>query len=157
MRISGIVKTSLIAFTVAGISACKKLPYKSVEAIPLTVSSKLNLLHHKTQNIKRDTTYHFFGYDTLEINNKFYSNIREYIKEINESAVKNTPKTKVGKHLERQMIPKRGGGFDQIFVWKNDYKPDYKEQKAVVVSDSVYTTNGSDYYIPVEYYGRKNK
>jgi len=157
MRISKIFKMSFIGLMTFSATSCKKDSYKIVEQVPFNISSKVDLLRHKTSGIIKDASYKCYGYDTLEISKDFYSNQKKYIEYLNKQAQKKTPKTKRGKHLENQMIPKTGGGFELIPVWKSDYKNDYIEQKAVIKSKNIFTTNGNDLYIPVEYYGIPNK
>lgn len=158
MRITKIINTSILGSLIAAsVFSCKKAPYQEVQEIPKRTSEKINLIKYKTGKTLKDSSYQLYGYDTVEINRDFYSNQPEFLNDLTKVAIKKTPKTEVGKHLEVQMIPKRGGGFEQIPVWKKDYKPNYKDQKIVVTSDKIFTTDGEDFYLPIEYYGRENK
>jgi hypothetical protein len=158
MRITRIINTGMIGGLIAaGVFSCKKAPYQEIQDVPKYTSEKIDLIKYKTGKILKDSSYSFYGYDTVEINRDFYSNQHEFLKSLTKTAIEKTPKTQIGKHIKIQMIPKRGGGFDQIPTWEKDYKPNYKDQKVVVKSDKVYTTDGEDMYIPIEYYGRKNQ
>jgi hypothetical protein len=73
---------------------------------------------------------------------------------LDKKAQKRSPKVKTGMHLENLMLPKTGGGFEIIPVMKPTMEPKYKDTKAVITSADVFTKNGKDMYIPVEYYGK---
>lgn len=158
MRITKIINTGIIGSLIAAsVFSCKKAPYKELSNIPKTTSEKVDLIKYRTGKILKDKSYKFYGYDTVEINRDFYSNQHEFLKSLTKTAIEKTPKTQIGKHIKIQMIPKRSGGFDQIPTWKKDYKPNYKDQKVVVTSDKIFTIDGEDMYLPVEYYGKENK
>ena len=159
MKVSQIIKTGIIStMLVSGVTSCKKVPFSHVQKtnLPKEVTGKLDSLSLITQKIKNDKTYYHFGNDTLEITDKLTKKPAEYLKKLNNQAIKNTPTVKTGTHTEIQMIPKTGGGFTQIFVVKPTKEPKYIEQKAVINPENIYTRDGKDYYVPVEYYGKHN-
>jgi len=159
MRVGNVFKTGIISGMMSFCTtSCKKAPYKAVQKsnIPTELVTKLDSLSQESKKILNDTTYRFFGYDTLEINNKLINKTEDFVRGLDKKAKKNTPKVKVGEHFENLMIPKRGGGFDIIPTMKTDYEPAFKDQKVVLKSDSLYTTDGKNLFVPAEYYGRKN-
>ncbi len=157
MRIGSIIKTGILSGVMAiGTSGCQKTPFKPMMSAPKNVTQKVDSLIKESEKITKDTSYIFYGKDTLELTDKFVKNTPEYMKDMLKKAEKSTPKVKTGQHLENQMFPKTGGGFDIIPVMKNDYTPIYTNQKVVVKSDSLFTRDGKDIYIPVEYYGKNN-
>ena len=157
MRIQRVLNTGILGtMLVCSVCSCEKKPYYEMSEVPYDVKSKMDLIRHNTTDILRDTSYHTYGYDTVKINKDFYHDKQKYLESLTQKAIKQTPKTEIGKHIEIQMIPKRGGGFDQIPVLKKDYKPDFKDQRPVIQSNKVFTTDGKTLYIPVEYYGRLN-
>ncbi|MCR5265106.1 MAG: hypothetical protein K6E29_00755 [Cyanobacteria bacterium RUI128] len=157
MRIGSIIKTGVLSGLIsASVSGCKKAPFREMTTVPQNVVQKVDSMVKASESITKDTSYIFYGNDTLELSDKFVRNTPEFIRKMNKKAIKNTPKEKVGQHLENLMIPKRGGGFDIIPTMKTDYAPIYVEQTAVVKSPTVFTRDGKDMYIPVEYYGKKN-
>lgn len=157
MRIGSIIKTGVLSGLISmSVTGCKKAPFKPMTSVPAKVTQKVDSLVKEADKITNNTSYIFYGNDTLEITNNFVTDTPEFIKKMDKKAVKNTPKEKVGQHLENLMIPKRGGGFDIIPTMQTDYAPRYVEQTAVVKSPSIFTRDGKDMYIPVEYYGKKN-
>lgn len=157
MKVGNVLKYGILSGLFA-VSACKKTPYvlKPAAEVPARMENKINLLKMQTNYILKDKRYEYFGKDTLEITDDIYNGIRLYMRKMDQVAEKNTPKTKTGHHLENQMIPKTGGGFDIIPIMKNDYSPNYINQKAVITSNDVFTRNGEDIYVPVEYCGIPN-
>lgn len=159
MRVGNIIKTGVLAGMMSvGVSSCKKAPFQKMSAdkVSTEVVTKLDSLKQEGAKLVQDTTYKFFGYDTLKITRNLTENTDKFVKKIDKEAKANTPKVKVGEHFENMMIPKRGGGFDLIPTMKTDFEPAYINQKAIVTSDALYTTNGKDMYVPVEYFGKKN-
>lgn len=157
MRTSNIIKTGILSgiLSVSAVS-CKKAPLKPINTVRKEYAAKLDSLITEGKKITNDTTYHFFGRDTLEIGDAFVKNTSKAVKDLDKTAKKHTPKFETGKSLHTEMIPKSGGGFDMIPVIKPDYVPQYVNQKTVVTSDKVFTSDGKDMYIPVEYYGQNN-
>lgn len=156
MRVGSIVKTGIVSGLMAISTGCQKAPFKPMLSVPKNVTQKVDSLIKESEKVTKDTSYIFYGNDTLELTDKFVKNTPEFLQKLNKKAVKNTPKVKTGQHLENQMIPKRGGGFDIIPVMKTDYSPAYTNQKVVIKSPSIYTRDGKDMYVPVEYYGKNN-
>ena len=156
MRVGSIIKTGIVSGMMAISAGCQKTPYKPMMSAPKNVTQKVDSLIKESEKIAKDTSYIFFGKDTLELTEKFIKNTPKYLKNMLKRAEKNTPRVKTGQHLENTMFPKTGGGFDIIPVMKNDYSPVYTNQKVVVKSDSLFTKDGKDMYLPVEYYGQKN-
>ena len=157
MKVSKLAGIGMISCILSsGVSSCKKASYKLVERneVPKEIVYKLDSLSDKSKVMTDNKTYSLFGYDTVEITKKFSDNTSEYMASLNKKAQKKTPKIKTGMHLENLMIPKTGGGFDIIPVMKPTMEPKYTETKAIINSTDVFTKNGKDMYIPVEYYGK---
>ena len=157
MRINNIIKTCVLSGLVSvGASSCKKVPLRPMPVQKQEIVSKLDSLMKEGTKISKDTSYCFFGKDTLELTDKFVKNTSEFVNDINKKAAKKTPKFEIGKTLKTEMIPKSGGGFDMIPVMKPEYVPQYMNQKAIITSTEVFTRDGNDMFVPVEYYGTHN-
>ena len=157
MNISKIIGAGIVGGILsAGGSSCKKVPFQPISksAVSKEIINKVDSLSAAAKKI--DKTYQIFGYDTLEINSNLTKKTDKYINYLNKQAQKHTPKVKTGTHTEIQMIPKTGGGFEQIPVVKPTMEQKYINQKTVISSSEFYTRDGKDLYIPVEYYGQPN-
>lgn len=158
MKIGNIIKTGILCTIAANTLSCTKQPLRKIpqNEVPKELVKKLDSISNESKKVLNDTTYHFFGNDTLKISDEIYTNPPKYVKFMNTIADKQTPKVKTGQHLENIMLPKSGGGFDIIPVMKNDYTKKYKNQKAIITDVEIYSRTGKDLYIPVQYYGQTN-
>lgn len=85
----------------------------------------------------------------------FNKKIQRYLKDINQKALLNVPKSIVDK--KRVLIPTRVGNTtvmrQHIKIIK---EPNYIETKAVIPSNQILTKDSVAMYVPVEYYGKAN-
>lgn len=133
----------------------KELPQKFVKPI---VKERLESVALQSQKILEDSKYKKFGKDTLAITIDLFSNPKKFLEKINNSAAANIPDTVVGKDWALSFLS--GGGKSTPFVILpqkvNKYENLFTNARAVIKSNKIFTKNGNDMFIPVEYYGIKN-
>lgn len=155
MRINTITKTMILSTLIAGASACQRKPLVEMpeEFISRETKQTLDSIKEQSQNILNDTTYGVYGYDTLRIAQPISLNqLKENIDYI---AKKNDKQVIVGKFTV--MTPVRVGKTTTYHPRVHyKYASEHINQKAVIKSDKMFTTDSTDLYVPVEYYGQKN-
>ena len=133
MKISKILKTGIIGGLISlSTASCKKTSprFYPIKDAPKGMVNQINLIKWETGKVLRNSQYKCFGKDTLEITKDVFNGTHAYMKKMNDKAIKQTPL----KILE----------------------PIYINQKTVVTSSDIFTKNGEDIYVPVEYYGIPN-
>lgn len=158
MRVVSILKAGILGGLIsASTVSCKKSPvqkFVKTEA-PFDLSRRLDFIKSETSRVMRDKRYEFFAYDTIKVSDDI-KYLRSYLSILNKQAQRYSPKIKTGQHLETQMVPKSGGGFDIVPVVRNEYTPRYIEAKTVIKSNEIFSKGDDEFYVPVEYYGIPN-
>ena len=133
MRINNILKAGFLSGFLT-LTSCNKKPNKFVPAknVPTGLINKISYMKYDTHRIPKSPGYVFFGYDTLKITDDINNGMRNYLKNMNKIAAKNTP-----------------------FI-SNSTVPKYIEPKVVIKSEKLFEKN-NEIYMPVEYYGIRNK
>ena len=109
--------------------------------IPEQIEHKVDSLSKETKKIMNDTTYHFYGRDTL--------------------------KHKQAKSNDKQVVVDKYTALEPLYPWKPAspmrvpktkyvYAGEHINHKAVIKDSKIFTTDSTDMYIPVEYYGQIN-
>ena len=156
MRINKITNCVLASALITASTSCSKKPFKqmSKDRIPLMVERKIDSLAKQSKQILKDTTYKYFGKDTLRLSDTEAST-KQIQKKMDKRAKEKDKSVVVGSHMV--MVPiytdKRTTLMPQ---WHNDYAKIHINQKAIVKDTKVFTTDSTDIYIPVEYYGQIN-
>ena len=152
------IKTlALSSLLLAGASSCVQKPYVEMpnKNVSEEVTKTLDSLVQETSKIKADTSYVFYGRDTLLLWSDVASKQKRYLQNINNEAKSKTPNTVVDRKIV--LIPTRVGNSttmrQHVRVVR---KPDFIENKAVVSSNKILTRDSVAMYIPVEYYGKHN-
>lgn len=156
MRINKITNCVLASALITASTSCSKKPFKqmSKDRIPPMVERKIDSLAKQSKEVLKDTTYKYFGKDTLRLSDTEAST-KQIQKKMDRIAKEKDKSVVVGSHL--YMMPVcTGKSTTLIPQWRNDYAKSHINQKAIVKDAKVFTTDSTDIYIPVEYYGQIN-
>lgn len=156
MRINKITNCVLASALMTATTSCSKKPFKLMpkDKISPIIERKIDSLTRQTNEILKDTTYKYFGKDTLRLSDTEAST-KQIQKKMDRIAKEKDESVVVGSHL--YMMPVcTGKSTTLIPQWCNDYAKAHINQKAVIKDTKVFTTNSTDIYIPVEYYGQIN-
>ncbi len=157
MRINNLSKIVGISAIAATTTGCVRKPLKPMpqELISTEITHKMDSLSKETQKILNDTTYKFYGYDTLRINKDFAEN-PQYFQQKMASKAKNADKiVKTGQYTKLEPIFFNN---KMMLYPKTHYieEKEHTEHKAVITKPAILTTDSTDMYVPVEYYGKIN-
>ena len=145
-------------------SSCQKqkiyTPMPS-EYVTSLVSHKVDSFVKSSEHIKNDKDYEFFATDTIELDKDFTDNPQIFQKRILKRANKLNPKIKKGEKVSMTVVPIKGIGVpigDMSMVQKIEtvYEKKYRNTEVVVASNQILTTDSTDMYLPVQYYGKKD-
>ena len=157
MRIKNIIMSGIVIGSGILTSACKKVPFQEISRnnLPKHITEKIDSIAIESRKILDNPQYEKFGEDTLNLTGDFYKNTEIFIKELNRTAQSKTPKTCTSHYTIMQPIYT---SKSTILVPQTHsiYEDNYINQKVVINSDKVFSKNGKDLYIPVEYYGIPN-
>lgn len=156
MRINKITNCVLASALIAASTSCSKKPFKQMpkDRIPQIVERKIDSLAKQSKEVLRDTTYKYFGKDTLRLSDTEAST-KQIQKKMNKIAKEKDKSIVVGSHI--YMVPVcTGKSTTLIPQWRNDYAKAHINQKAIIKDTKVFTTNSTNMYLPVEYYGQIN-
>jgi len=159
MKIGKILKVGILGGLISLSSAsCKKASsgYIPAQNIPQGIAKRVELIRWQTHRIVQDSSYKYYGKDTLEITEDIFNGTRAYLNKLNKIAEKKTPDIWTGAKLIRETIIENNGKRNEIQLLKDIYIPRYINQKAVIKSTDVFTHNGENIYVPVEFYGIPN-
>ena len=110
--------------------------------IPEQIEHKVDSLSKETKKIMNDTTYHFYGRDTLKLNKQAKSNDKQVV---------------VDKYTALEpLYPWKPASPMRVPKTKYVYAGEHINHKAVIKDSKIFTTDSTDMYIPVEYYGQIN-
>ena len=146
---------SLAAMMAVTVSACKKpanfVPVSKDYIQPKTTAI-LDSLVKEGKKISENTDCVYLGSDTLELNKDFSKNPARF--------------------LNKATMIARDKFNDKVYTKKYDYTPSYPEcvstkrnsefkdmyidKTAIIPNAETFTTDSTDIYVPVEYYGRVN-
>jgi len=157
MRISNSIKTAALSIMISGFSACERKPFKELpkKYVPELVQTKIDSLSKTSQRVLKDTTYKCFGKDTLLFCKKSEPDCDMFVKEMNEHAKRKSGKSAVNSYTV--LVPMYNG---KRTMWipqvRHDYEYNYLKQQTVIRDTKLFTTDSTDIYVPVEYYGIPN-
>lgn len=158
MRIKNIIMTGLISSAgILTMNSCKKAPFRAMPAknIAPVVTERVDSIVQTGQSILKDKNYKKFGVDTLELTEEFFNNPAEFVKNLNKHADYDIPKTCTGSYTT--MLPVCTGKSVTVVPQVHYiYKPNFVNPQTVISSKEIFTRNGNDLFIPVEYYGLPN-
>lgn len=158
--INNFIKFTTAAAVIATTSGCVKKPYREMpkDSIPQGVEQKVDSLSKSSQKILNDTTYKYYGKDTLHLRmmpGGTATSIDELQKQINEAAKNSDKRVIVGSYTV--MMPLYNGKSTTYYPQvRYKYAKEHVNQKAVVKDAKIFTTDSTDMYVPVEYYGQIN-
>lgn len=154
------IKFTTAAAVIATTSGCVKKPYREMpkDSIPQGVEQKVDSLSKSSQRILNDTTYKYYGKDTLHLRmmpDGTTTSVNELQDQINKIAKSNDERVVIGSYTA--MIPMYNGKSTTYYPQvRHHYADKHMNQKAVVKDAKIFTTDSTDMYIPVEYYGQIN-
>ncbi len=156
IKINKITNYVVASALITASTSCSKKPLRqmSKDRIPAIVERKIDSLAKQSNEILKDTTYKYFGKDTLRLSDTQVS-AKQLQKKMDKIAQKQDESVVVGSHL--YMMPVcTGKSTTLIPQWCNDYAKAHINQKAIIKDTKIFTKDSTDMYIPVEYYGQIN-
>lgn len=157
MKINTIIKTTLASALIATVSACQRKPLVEMpkENIPQEVEYSLKSINKQSQKVLNDTTYKFYGYDTIRIDGRSPIEPAQLKKEFDKRAEAKDKKVEIDRHTTMQPILV---GKTRVLKPHTHYTyaSEHINHQAVIKSDKIFTTDSTDIFIPVEYYGQIN-
>lgn len=156
MRINKITNCVLVTALITASTSCSKKPFKPMpkDKISPIVERKIDSLTRQANEILKDTTYRYFGKDTLRLSDT-QASTEQLQKKMDKRAKEKDKSVVIGSHMV--MVPIYNGKRTTLMPqWHNDYAKMHINQKAIIKDTKVFTTDSTDMYIPVEYYGQIN-
>ena len=160
MKLNNIYKLAIFSsLLTASTVSCVKKPLKEIQTtyLPEKAMIKLDSISKESQKVLQDTSYHFYGYDTLELNiNELKTEPEKIVKKLDKKAKQNTPRSVVRTYtvMEPMFFNNKMKLYPKI---KHDYEPNFIKQKAIIKDIKLFTKDSTDFYVPVEYYGIPNQ
>ncbi len=149
------VNTMLVASAIlTGVAACtEKKPYVQMpkENVPEAVYNKLDSLSKESKKIINNPEYELYGKDTLELSKNFARKTDKFVNKMNDKAKMADEETVVGSRVTINYYSP--GPKYQI---EDIYDSNHTNHIGVIRAPKVLTTDSTDMYVPVEYYGMKN-
>lgn len=145
---------SLAALMAVSVSACKRptnYVYMPKENIPQRTTVVLDSLVKEGEKISQNTDYMYLGGDTLELNKDFSQNPSKFMFIANMIARDNFNDKVCTQENNYTGYPEcassqRYNGFKNVYI----------DKTAIIPNSEVLTTDSTDKYIPVKYYGQIN-
>lgn len=157
MKINSLSKIIGITTIAAAAVGCTRKPLKPMpqELIPAEITHKMDSLSKESQKILNDTTYKFYGNDTLRLNKDFAENPQYFQRKIEHHAQKTDKIVKVGQYTTFEPLFFNN---KMMLYPKTHYieEKGHMEHKAVIKNPQILTTDSINMYVPVEYYGKIN-
>lgn len=157
MRINSLAKIVGITAIAATTAGCVRKPLKPMpqELISTELTHKMDSLSKESQKILNDTTYKFYGYDTLRINKDFVENPQYFQQEIDSNAKKADKTVRTGQYTKLEPLFYNN---KMMLYPKTHYieEKGHMEHKAVIKNPQILTPDSINMYVPVEYYGKIN-
>ena len=124
-------------------------PYCEIDTkyVPQVIIDGVNAIYSKPSNLLADTTYHLFGYDTIQVSTKDMNNLNKFSEKMDRVAKIKSPKIAVGTETFKTPYG---------FYFKTVYKDKFINQKTLLSSNKIYTKDSTDYYVPVKFFGQYN-
>ena len=157
MNVKNIILSSFVAGSGFIASSCERIPYREVpqKEISQSIIKRRDSIANETKKILKDSCYKKFANDTLELTQVFYKAPAIFVRNLNKSAERNTPKTRADHYTV--MTPVYTGKSTTLVPRTHyKYEDNFIKQKAVINSDKIFTRTDETLYIPVEYYGIPN-
>ena len=156
MKINNL-KTLSLSVLLASATACTHKSFKPMpqEYIPCGIKESVDSFSKESQNILKDTSYKCYGYDTVKITPKDVRSISDFGKKL-DSKAKEKDKSVITKSytvMEPVFFNNKMHLYPQV---KHKYEKEHMEQKGIIKDVTFLTTDSTDIYIPVEYYGKDN-
>ena len=154
MKLNNIYKLAIFSsLLTASTASCVKKPLKEIQTtyLPEKAMIKLDSISKESQKVLLDTSYHFYGYDTLELNiNELKTEPKTIVEKLDRKAKQNTPSTV----MKPMFFNNKMKLYPKI---KHDYEPNFINQKVIIKDIKLFTRDSTDFYVPVEYYGIPNQ
>jgi len=154
MRAPKIIMISALA----GLTSCQKAAFHEMPAknIAPVVTERIDSFARESQKILKNPEYKKFKNDTLQLTEEFFRNPSKFFKRLNKSSKANIPDTctKTTTILRPVYI---GKTMHMQPIIEKHYEPLYKDSKAVINSNKIFTTDSVNMFVPVEYWGIRNK
>ena len=145
---------SIAALMAVSVSACKRpTNYVSMpkENVPQRTTAVLDSLVKEGEKISQNADYIYLGGDTLELNKDFLQNPSKFMDIANMIARDN---------FNDKVCTQENGctGYPECASSQrySGFKNVYIDKTAIIPNSEVLTTDSTNTYIPVEYYGRIN-
>lgn len=158
--INNLIRFTTAAAVITATGGCAKRSYKEMpkHLIPNVVKQKVDSLKIESEKILKDTTYKYYGKDTLHLSlmdGGGATNVKELQKQLNDIAKRNDKRFVESSYT--YMMPISNGKTTTLYPQVGyNYADVHINQKALVKDAKIFTTDSTNMYIPVEYYGQIN-
>lgn len=145
------------ALSTSLISCNRERSYKELnkEDVPIEFKEAIDSFVHENKDIPENPNFVKYGEDTLRFEKFYLYDTPRFRRDLEKMAQKNMPKTCVGS--KKDLVPIFNGKTVVLRAKKrNIYEYHYVNNKAVVVSDKLFTQRGRDIHIPIQFYGEPN-
>ena len=156
LGISKIRAGALSALLMLSAAGCKKsapvlkpLPY---DYVAQKVINNIDAIRHKTVSVIENPDYVLLGRDTVALNKDFLLHPEKFLVEQNKKLSKKFMDQVKGEWKSDYISTPDGGAY----IFAPDYYYKYVDKTTAVRSNNIYTTDSTDMFIPVEYYGKIN-
>lgn len=158
MRIRNLLMIGLLASGGLAVTSCKKAPFQEMTAkhIAPVVTERIDSIAQASKQILANKNYQKFAEDTLELTKDFFNNPAKFIEKLNKHSVDNIPETCTGSYTTTQQVYNGSKLVGIIPVKHHIYTDNFINTKTVINSKKIFTRDGDDMFIPVEYYGIPN-
>lgn len=158
MRIRNLLMIGLLASGGLAVTSCKKAPFQEMTAkhIAPVVTERIDSIAQASQKILENKNYQKFGEDTVSITKDFFNNPAKFIENLNKHSADNIPETCIGSYTTTQQLYNGSKLAGIIPVKRYIYTDNFINTKTVINSKKIFTRDGDDMFIPVEYYGIPN-
>jgi hypothetical protein len=155
LRINNIKTFALAAMLTTSVTACKKpvnLTPLAKQYVQPRTTAIIDSLIIEGKKVAENPDYVYLGADTLELNNDFSKNPARFFEKTS-LILKDKFTDKVcTKEYDYIYSDPDGVGIKHY----KEFMDMYIDKTAIISSPETYTTDTTDIYIPVEYYGKVN-
>ena len=150
MKIGSIIKTTVVSLTALAATSCERGPVHQIKPNAM-ISEFVDSFSREGQKVLKDTSYHFYGKDTLQLDTKdLSSNSDKFLKNA-DSAI---PDSVTGQRVSN-IVYYSGKSMRIIPTVTNIMENKFVNPKTVV-DNKVFANKNGELFVPVKFYGQKN-
>lgn len=153
-KISSCIAASAL---ITAASSCGRKPLVEMpkDMVPSRLERTVDSLSKKSADILNDSSYKFYGRDTLLLSPETYKTMGQFENYLNKKAESNDESVIIGSYTA--FIPVYNGKTTTLIPQvQHQYDNEHINHKAIVREGKIFTKDSTDMYLPVEYYGQIN-